>query len=109
MDVTMMPRPASERGRKPAIRPAGMPTKTEKTRATKASSRVAGMRVTISSHRRHAMDEREAEVRPWSADFTNSANCNQIGRSSPRRVIACSRSSWSASGLIRMSIGLPSA
>ncbi len=49
IDPVMMPRPRSERGASPAARPAGMPTPTEMTSATRASSSVAGIRLRIRS------------------------------------------------------------
>jgi hypothetical protein len=97
-----------ERGARPAMRPSGTPAPTAMTRATSASSSVAGMRLRISSTDGTPCTN-EVPRSPCSAEATKRPNCTHSGRSSPSRAIACARSAWSASGLIRMSIGLPSA
>ena len=83
-----------------------MPSAIDMTSATSASSIVAGMRLRMrSSAGTPCTNERPRS--PPSADFTNTQNCSHIGWSRPSRTIACWRSTSSASGLMRMSIGLP--
>ncbi len=106
IEPAMMVRPAKDSGFRPAYRPSGRPITTAIRIASTASSSVAGMRSKISSMA-GTLKAKDLPRLPASACLTNTKYWTHIGLSSPRRSIAPARSAWVASGLIRMSIGLP--
>ena len=106
IDPAMIVRPATPVGFKPAHNPSGMPRITAMIIAEIASSIVAGMRSKMSPSADVAWTN-DLPRSPCSAPLRNVKYCAYSGLSRPSEAMACSRSAWSACGLIRMSIGLP--
>ena len=106
IEPAMIERPATPLGFRPAHRPSGMPSTTAISIAEIASSIVAGMRSRMSPSADVAWTN-DLPRSPWNAPLRNVKYCAYSGLSRPSAAIACSRSVWSACGLIRMSIGLP--
>ena len=106
MEPAMMARPPIDFGLRPAYRPSGRPITTAMIIASTASSSVAGMRSKMRSMA-GMLNANDLPRSPASACLTNTRYCTHIGLSRPRRAIAPSRSIWVASGLMRISIGLP--
>jgi hypothetical protein len=74
--------------------------------AAKASSRVAGRRSMMICSAGW-LKTKERPRSPVKAPPRKWRYCTQSGRSRPSALVARSISSWSACGLMRMSIGLP--
>ena len=106
MDPPMMTLPLTESGLRPAHMPSGMPTKTVINRAKIASSKVAGMRSTMTL----IADTpwiKEFPRLPVTAFFRKTTYCSCIGRSSPSARTAFCKQTRSQSGETRSSVGLP--
>ena len=101
IEPAMMDLPAADSGLSPAHNPSGIPRTTAISIAAVASSRVAGMRSTMSP----IAGTLKAK------DFPSSpaAACSRSGRSRPSAAAARAISLWSDCGFTRMSIGLPTA
>lgn len=107
-DEAMMPRPSGSSRYRPATSPSGMPMTQVSPMATTTSSKVAGMRCTISSMAGMPWTK-DTPRSPCSARHRKPVYCCHTGRSSPRRAIMASRAAWLASGLTSSSIGSPTA
>ena len=95
-----------ESGFSPAKSPKGMPIMIDIISAVKASSRVAGTRW-IMSFSADWPNTNDLPKSPCNAFLMNTRYCCHRGRSRPSALIALSNSSWSNSGLIKISTGLP--
>ncbi len=106
METVMMVLPTRPCGRRPAHRPSGMPTSTDISMADTASSIVAGKRSRIRPSAGVA-NANERPRLPAAAFCRNSRYCRHSGWSRPKAAMIFARSAWLASGLIKMSTGLP--
>jgi len=104
----MIARPARPPLRRPAHRPSGTPISTDSTSAVTASSSVAGRRcaISVSAGVEYA---KERPRSPATAFCRNRPYCTHMGLSRPKAATVAARSACVASGLIRMSTGLPMA
>ncbi len=108
IEPAMIERPAMPFGFSPAHRPSGMPSTIAITIAVSASSIVAGIRSRMSPSA-DVLCTNERPRSPCATPWRKLQYCAHSGLSRPSAAIARSRSIWSACGLIRMSIGLPTA
>ncbi len=93
-------------GFSPAYRPRGTPSVTAITIARNASSSVAGIRSMITSIAGRP-NTKLVPSSPVTAPLRNTQYCSTSGLSRPRAAAARARSTSSATGLTRMSTGLP--
>ena len=108
MDPLMMLRPIQLSDLMPAIMPSGMPKNIAMSIAPQASSSVAGRRCKI-SFKAGSLKTKELPRLPRRALVKKIQYCSHMGLSSPRALTASSYSWGVASGLIKMSTGLPMA